>query len=65
MWNWFKRDPRRPLQKRLAAKLEEARDALRAGDVRRNAALVAEADTISNELARLEEAAPSRGADAH
>ena len=65
MWNWFKRDPRRPLQRRLAAKLEEARDALRAGDVRRNAALVAEADTISNQLARLEEAGTNKGTDAH
>lgn len=51
----FSRDPAKKLQKRYQEKMKAAMDALRNGDVRTNAALVAEADTIKAEIDRLAE----------
>ncbi|MEE4282596.1 MAG: DUF6435 family protein [Pseudomonadales bacterium] len=46
----FKRDPRKKLQKAYEQKMETAMHAMRRGDVRHNAILVAEAEQIKAEL---------------
>ena len=46
----FKRDPTKKLKKTYQQKLEAAMHALRRGDVRRNAMLVAEAEKIKAEI---------------
>jgi uncharacterized protein DUF6435 len=46
----FKRDPKKKLQKAYQQKMETAMHAMRKGDVRQNAILVAEADKIKAEL---------------
>ncbi len=46
----FKRDPRKKLQKAYEQKMETAMHAMRRGDVRQNAILVAEAEQIKAEL---------------
>ena len=51
--NWFNKDPRKKLQKTYQQKMEAAMQAMRRGDVRENAMLVAEAETIKAELDRL------------
>ncbi|MEM7097864.1 MAG: DUF6435 family protein [Pseudomonadota bacterium] len=50
----FKRDPAKKLRKSYKAKMEAAMHAMRQGDVRSNAMLVAEAEKIKEELDRLE-----------
>jgi hypothetical protein len=47
---FFKRDPRKKLQKAYEQKMETAMHAMRRGDVRQNAILVAEAEQIKAEL---------------
>jgi len=49
----FKRDPAKKLKKRYQEKMQAAMLALRNGDVRQNATLVAEADELKAELDRL------------
>lgn len=51
---WFKRDPRKKLQKAYLRKLEAATLAMRRGDIRQNAALSTEAEQIKAELDRLD-----------
>ena len=46
----FKRDPKKKLQKAYQQKMETAMHAMRKGDVRQNAILVAEAEQIKAEL---------------
>jgi len=46
----FKRDPKKKLQKAYQQKMETAMYAMRKGDVRQNAILVAEAEQIKAEL---------------
>jgi hypothetical protein len=46
----FKRDPTRKLTKAYQQKLEAAMRALRQGDVRNNALLVAEAESIKQQI---------------
>ena len=53
---WFKSDPSKKLKKSYQQKMEAAMVALRNGDVRQNALLVAEADEIKLEIDRLEAA---------
>jgi hypothetical protein len=52
----FKRDPAKKLKKTYQLKLESAMHAMRRGDVRENARLVAEAELIQKEIADLEAA---------
>ncbi len=52
----FKRDPTKKLKKSYQLKLESAMHAMRRGDVRENARLVAEAELIQKELAELQAA---------
>ena len=52
----FKRDPARKLKKSYELKMESAMNAMRRGDIRENARLVAEAELIQKELAGLESA---------
>jgi hypothetical protein len=46
----FKRDPRKKLTKAYEQKMQAAMQAMRKGDVRQNALLVAEAEQIKVEL---------------
>ena len=46
----FKRDPTKKLQKTYEQKLESAMHAMRNGDIRQNALLVAEAEEIRLEI---------------
>lgn len=50
MFNLFKSDPKKKLEKQLAKKLEEARNAQRAGKMPLFASLSAEAEAIGKEL---------------
>ncbi|MEM9620349.1 MAG: DUF6435 family protein [Pseudomonadota bacterium] len=50
----FKRDPVKKLKKAQQQKMQAAMQAMRRGDVRENAMLVAEADKIKVEIDRLE-----------
>ena len=50
MLSWFKADPVKKLEKAYAAKLEEARDTQRNGDIVRYSELMAEAEEIANEI---------------
>ena len=52
----FKRDPAKKLRKSYQLKLESAMHAMRRGDVRENARLIAEAELIQKEIADLEAA---------
>lgn len=61
MLKWLRRDPRAAKKRRIAALLEQARDAQRSGDIARYAELVAESEAVAAELGQLEEAA-ARGA---
>ncbi len=49
----FKRDPKKKLQKAYQQKMETAMHAMRKGDVRQNAILVAEAEQIKAELDKI------------
>lgn len=50
---FFKRDPKKKLQKSYGQKLEAAMHAMRSGDIRKNAELTAEAEEIKAELDKL------------
>lgn len=50
---FFKRDPRKKLQQAHDQKMEAAMHAMRRGDIRKNAELVAEAEQIQIELDKL------------
>jgi hypothetical protein len=52
----FKRDPAKKLKKTYELKMESAMNAMRRGDIRENARLVAEAELIQKELSVLESA---------
>lgn len=54
MWP-FKNDPTKKLKKAYQQKMEAAMHALRQGDVRQNALLVAEAEAIKSELDAIEQ----------
>jgi hypothetical protein len=49
----FKRDPAKKLKRAYQQKMESAMHAMRRGDVRENARLVAEAEVIKAEIDRL------------
>ena len=49
----FSRDPRKKLQKVYQQKMQAAMEAMRRGDVRQNAILVAEAQDIKSEIDQL------------
>ena len=53
----FKRDPSRRLKKAYQQKMESAMQAMRRGDVRENARLVAEAEKMRKEIEEAESAA--------
>lgn len=50
----FKRDPKKKLRKAYQQKMEAAMQAMRRGDVRNNALLVAEADEIKAKIDALD-----------
>ena len=50
---FFKRDPKKKLQKDYQQKLEAAMQAMRRGDIRENAMLVAQAEEIKAALDKL------------
>ncbi|MBT7334242.1 MAG: Lacal_2735 family protein [Gammaproteobacteria bacterium] len=52
--NIFKRDPTKKLKKAYQQKLEAAMHAMRRGDVRENAMLEAQAQTIKAEIDKIE-----------
>ncbi len=54
MFNWFKRDPLKTLRKQYSAKLEEAMQAQRNGDIRSYAMLSEEAAALWAQLEPLE-----------
>ncbi|MEM7079707.1 MAG: DUF6435 family protein [Pseudomonadota bacterium] len=49
----FKRDPKKKLQRQYQQKMEAAMQAMRNGDVRSNALLVAEAESIKAQIDQL------------
>ncbi len=51
---FFQRDPVKKLRKAHKQKLEAAMLAMRAGDIRKNAELFAEAETIREEIEKLD-----------
>ena len=53
----FKRDPTKKLKKAYQQKMEAAMHAMRRGDVRENAMLVAEAEKIRAEIEKYEQSA--------
>ena len=53
MFNLFKKDPSKALEKKYAKKMEEAMHWQRNGDLKKYAALVAEAEEISKEIENL------------
>lgn len=53
----FRRDPSKKLKKNYQQKMEQAMHAMRRGDVRQNAMLVAEADKIKEQIDELEASA--------
>lgn len=53
MFSFFKSDPRKKLEKAYTAKLEEARDAQRGGDIKLYARLTAEAEAIVKQIEAL------------
>ncbi|QDT96412.1 DUF6435 family protein [Gimesia aquarii] len=55
MFGWFRGDPKKKLESQYAAKLEQARDAQRNGNIQGYASLMAEAETILQEIDRLAE----------
>jgi len=55
MFGWFRGDPKKKLETQYAKKLEEARDAQRNGNIQGYAKLMAEAETILQEMDGLSE----------
>ncbi|CAN5172464.1 hypothetical protein BH09BAC1_BH09BAC1_06640 [soil metagenome] len=53
MFDLFKTDPRKKLEKAYAAKLEAARDAQRSGNIKLFAQLSAEAEALVQQIAAL------------
>ena len=56
MWELFKRNPVKKLEKRYTALLEKARDAQRSGDIKRYAHLSAEAEEMLDQIEALKTA---------
>jgi len=56
MFNLFKKDPIKKLEKEYLAKLEKARDVTRAGDVQKAALITAEAEQIALKIEDLRKA---------
>lgn len=54
MFKLFKRDPRKPLQQAYEAKLKQAMESQRNGDIRRYSELTAEADELYRRLLALD-----------
>ncbi|HSP32550.1 MAG TPA: DUF6435 family protein [Halomonas sp.] len=54
MFGMFKRDPKKKLQQDYERKLHAAMEASRTGDMRANATLTEEAETILAEIKRIE-----------
>lgn len=54
MFKLFKRDPRKPLQQAYEAKLKQAMESQRSGDIRRYSELTAEADELYRRLLALD-----------
>ncbi|PKG80861.1 hypothetical protein CXF85_22415 [Colwellia sp. 75C3] len=59
MFSIFKKDPVKKLNKRYEAKLEQAMQAQRNGDIRSYASITAEAEKIAIEIQALESLAKS------
>jgi hypothetical protein len=57
MFGLFKKDPSKELQRQYAAKLEEARDAQRSGDIKGYARLMEESEEILKKIDKLREKA--------
>lgn len=53
MFNFFKKDPVKTLEKAYEKKMEEARDIQRSGDIKHYAELVAESEEILKEIEKL------------
>lgn len=53
MFSFFKKDPKTKLEKAYAAKMEEATNAQRSGDLRLYAKLIAESDELAKQLEAL------------
>ncbi len=60
MLNFFKRDPVKKLERLVAAKLSQARDAQRSGNMPRYAVLTAEVDDLGRRLDALRAARSDR-----
>ena len=56
-----KRDPKKALERRYAALMQEARDIQRSGDIVAYAAKVDEAEAVRKELEALEAGSPESG----
>ncbi|MGD1841249.1 MAG: DUF6435 family protein [Thermonemataceae bacterium] len=56
MFGLFKKDPIKKLEKEYLAKMKEARDIQRGGDMKAYALFMEEAEKMADELARLKEA---------
>ena len=50
MFNFFKKDPKKKLEKIIAEKLEKARDVQRSGDLKAYARLMGEIDELQKKL---------------
>lgn len=50
IFNFFKKDPVKKLEKEYMKTMEKARDVLRQGDVQENARLIAEAEKIGKQI---------------
>lgn len=50
MFNFFKKDPAKELQKLINQKLEQARDVQRSGDIKAYALLMGEIDELQKKL---------------
>jgi hypothetical protein len=57
MFGLFKKDPLKELQRQYAAKLEEARDTQRSGDIKGYARLMEESEEILKQIEKLREKA--------
>lgn len=61
MFGWFRSDPKKKLEAQYAKKLEAARDAQRNGNIQGYASLMAEAETILQEIDSLTESVDAAG----
>jgi len=61
MFGWLRRDPRKKLEAQYARKLEQARDAQRNGNIQGYAQLMAEAESLLQEIDSLPEPTADSG----